>query len=29
MKRALHEVVERKEQLNEDMDIFIEAVMNN
>lgn len=29
MKRALHEVVERKEQLNKDMDIFIEAMMNN
>ena len=29
MKRALREVVERKEELNEDMDIFINAFMNN
>lgn len=29
MRRALHEVVERKEELNEDMDMFINAVMNN
>ena len=29
MERALHEVVERKEELNADMDIFIEVLTNN
>ena len=29
MERALHEVVERKDELNADMDRFIEVIMNN
>ena len=29
MERALHEVVERKDELNADMDIFIERLTNN